>query len=227
MPRYSPRTGQLTEYQVGPYDSAHVYVQWGGKLPGGEQWSCGLRMTGTPATADADAAAMLPGIAAAVVAYHQRATTSVNAAAKLSFVKCNGIAVDGTYISEGTNEALYSDLAGGLAAGTVHPNQVTLAVTLATGFSRGPAHSGRFYLPMVALPVGADGLVSVVDTQNVETSSETFLTALNAVNAAWDVAIFSRKAGAPAHRVVTGVQVGRVLDTQRRRRRGLGEAYVG
>jgi len=37
--------------------------------------------------------------------------------------------------------------------------------------------------------------------------------------------VMSRKAGAPTTRIVTGVDVGRVLDTQRRRRRSLPESY--
>lgn len=227
MTRYSPRTGLPTAYQVGPYDSAHIYLQWGGKLPGGEQWSCGLRFAGPSATAETDAAAMLPGAAAAVVAYHQRTGTYVGAPAKLSYVKCNGVDTDGHYISLGTNQALYADLAGGVTGSVpVHPLQVALCVSLLTGYSRGPAHRGRFYLPLPATPVDANGTISSTDAGLVDTSSETFLTALNSVNAAWDVAVFSRKAGAPAHRVVTGMAVGRVLDTQRRRRRSLVEAYT-
>lgn len=225
MPRYNPNTGELTEYQVGPFDSAHIYLQWGGKLPGNEQWSNGLRFAGPSATADADAAAMLVGAAAAVVAYHQRAGTGTSPRAKLSFVKCNGIDVDGHYISLGTNQALYADLAGGGLDANTPANQVANVVSLTTGFSRGPAHRGRIYLPLPTYALDTAGVYSAANADQVSISTDTFIAALNAVNAAWDVAIFSRKAGAPMHRVVTGNVVGRVYDTQRRRRRALVENY--
>lgn len=57
-------------------------------------------------------------------------------------------------------------------------------------------------------------------------SVDTFVSDLNAVNADFEVAIFSRKLGAAGNRRVTGNLVGRALDTQRRRRRSLPETYV-
>lgn len=224
MTRYSPRTGLPTEYQTGPFDSAHVYLQWGGKLPGGESWSNGLRFRGPAAAAGADAAAMLVGAAAAVVAYHQRAGSKIGSDAKLSFVKCNGIDAAGHYIGDGTNQALYSDIAGGSAA-SGQPNQLACCVSLTTGYSRGPAHRGRIYQPMPAMVVAGTGTWSTADADSVKTSFETFRAALNTVHADWKLAVFSRKAGAPAHREITGCQVGIVPDTQRRRRRKLIEAY--
>jgi hypothetical protein len=211
-------------YQPGPFDSAHIYMQWGGKLPGGEQWSNGLRFYGPSASADADAAAMLANCAAAVSAFHTRAASKISTGAKLSFVKMNGIDVNGHYISDGTNEALFADIVGGAGAASV-ANQIALAVTLTTGYSRGPAHKGRIYLPVPAAFVDATGLVPAADAIAVSGSVDTFIAALNAVNAAWKVGIFSRKLGAPGHRQVTGNLVGRVLDTQRRRRRSLIEDY--
>jgi hypothetical protein len=225
MPRYSPRTGQLTEYQVGPYDTAHIYVQWGGKLPGLEQWSCGFRMFGPGASAAADATAMLPGIAAALHAFHIRATSKISSLAKFSYVKCNGVGTDGKYLEEGTNQAIYADIPGG-GVGSALPNQIALAVTWETGFSRGPAHSGRIYLPSPAVAlVESENRISAADAVTIGTSVDTLRTAVNQVNAAWELAVFSRKAGAPGHRAVTGCRIGRVLDTQRRRRRSVVENY--
>lgn len=212
-------------YTPGPYDSTHLYLQWGGKLPGGEQWSNGLRFAGPAASAEADANAMLVGAAAAVVAFHQRATTYISNGALLSFVKLNPIDVNGHYIGDGTVQALYADLPGGVA-GIIYPNQVTLAVTMTTGFSRGPAHKGRIYLPLPNIPMQADGTITSATAGNVGTSTDTLRTALDGLNANWKLNVFSRKLGAPAHRPITGNIVGRVLDTQRRRRRSLPELYV-
>lgn len=225
MPRYSPRTGQLTEYQAGPFDQAHIYLQWGGKLPSNESWSCGMRFFGPAASAETDATAMLVPVSAAVVAFHQRVGSKIGTNAKLSFVKVNGINTAGHYISEATNQALYADLAGG-SPQSPHAHQIALAVSLTTGFSRGPAHRGRIYLPAPCITVEADGLFPEADVSAVKTSFLTFRTALNAAHTDWELAVFSRKAGAPGHRAITGVEIGRVPDTQRRRRRSLLETYV-
>jgi len=225
MTRYSPRTGQPTTYQTGPFDSSHLYLQWGGKLPGGEQWSCGLRYAWFTSLASTDPAAMLAPVTTAVQAFHQRSETCIHSAAKLSFVKLNAIGPDGHYYEDSTYEQVVADVAGGGTNTTQMANQVAWAVSLITGFSRGPAHRGRFYLPLPAVTVAADGLISAAVRDTVKGSATTFLTALNAVNSNYDVAVFSRKAGAPAHRNVTGIEMGRVLDTQRRRRRSLVEGY--
>jgi hypothetical protein len=214
-------------YTAGPFITPHLYVQWGGKLPGSEQWSCGLRMaprnTGPwPAT---DAAANLTAISTAISAFHTRVASKIDTRALLSFCKVNMIGVDGHYVLPTTNEHIYADIAGG--GGTqMFPNQVALAVTLQTAFSRGPAHQGRFYLPLPATGVGSNGAIDPTDQSNVKGSANTLLTALNAVSASYGVSVFSRKLGSPAQNMVTGIKVGGVLDTQRRRRRSMAEAYV-
>lgn len=214
-------------YTPGDFDSPHVYVQWGGKLPGNEQWSCGFRMRKKTGTATiADGAGLLTGVAAAISAFHTRAGSKINQYAKLSFVKCNTIAVNGHYAdSTGGNEAFFADLAGNVVDLPRHPNQVAIAVSLMTGFSRGPAHRGRFYVPLPALGIGADGLIDPTDATALSGSVDTLITAVNAVSTDFEMAVFSRKAGAAGNRKVTDNLIGRALDTQRRRRRSLVEDY--
>ncbi|HEY9013483.1 MAG TPA: hypothetical protein VIM84_00255, partial [Gemmatimonadales bacterium] len=60
----------------------------------------------------------------------------------------------------------------------------------------------------------------------VQDAAALWLTQMNASSTEFRVGVYSRKSGAPVHRLVTGVHVGRVLDTQRRRRRKLRELYV-
>jgi len=212
-------------YTAGPFDSQHVYVQWGGKLPGNEQWSCGLRFyntTGSPLTNDPT---WLAAVKTAIQAYHVSTSSYISGAAKLSFVKGNVIGTDGLYVSQNTEQVIVADVAGGGAATPPHPNQIALAISLTTGFSRGPAHRGRFYMPLPMFLPAADGLISVTDQGFARTSAQTLLAALNAITANLQVGVFSRKVGAAGHRAVTGIQVGRALDTQRRRRRSLVEGY--
>lgn len=209
---------------MGNFDAAHTYIQWGGKLPGGEDWSCGLRMarvtTGSPEISDTDADAL----AEKVHAFHQATGAQIASGALLSFVKVNPIDVTGHYMTNPSREKVYADLPGG-GGSQVYPNQVAWAVTLSTGLTRGPAHRGRFFLPLPTCALGTDGLVSAANATTLSSAADGFITNLNTVNSAWKVAVFSRKDGAPTHRLVTGCDIGRVLDTQRRRRRKLTEDY--
>lgn len=223
MTRYSPRTGLPTEYQVGPFDSRHYYVQWGGTMPGGDEWSCGLRVAPiNPATAANDPL-LLNGYSAAVEAWHQNGLTSPRA--KLTFTKVNLVGTDGRYVDAVTHEHVHANVAGNGVDGRTPSNQVALAVSLVTGVSRGPAHRGRFYMPLPTLTLGTDGRFVAAEVDACNDAATAFLTALNAVSSNHDVAIYSRKDGRAAHRLVTGMETGRVPDTQRRRRNKLVENY--
>jgi hypothetical protein len=212
-------------YTPGNFDAEHVYLQWGGKLPGGEAWSCGLRMAAvTPGNLINDAA-FLASAKPIIQAFHTSNSTAIAAAAKLSFLKVNVIKADGHYKFDTTQETTYADIAGGGGAAATHPNQITLAVSLLTGFSRGPAHRGRFYYPMPTHTLDANGLIDATSANNIKTVAQTMVDGLNGITSNLDVAVFSRKSGAATHRVVTACSVGRVMDTQRRRRRKQTELY--
>jgi hypothetical protein len=214
-------------YTAGDFNTAHIYVQWGGKLPGNEQWSCGVRLRKKVGFAViADAATLLAGVGAAVSAMHTSSVTNLGTGAKLSYVKVNAIGVDGHYLDPaGTTEATYADLAGGGTVPQTFPNQIAMAVTLTTGFSRGPAHKGRFYLPLFNSNIDAGGLIPAGNAASLSTAIDTFITSINAVDANFEMAVFSRKLGAAGNRKVTGNLIGRAIDTQRRRRRSLVEDY--
>lgn len=210
---------------MGNFDQAHHYVQWGGTLPGGEQWSCGLRMVPVTGGTPTNDPALLTGVSAAVEAFHTNASSQISPGAKLTFTKMNAVGADGHYLSLLTAEHVHASVAGGGSGSNTPPNQIALVVTLETGFSRGPAHRGRFYMPLPMTPIGSDGRIATGSRDPVVAAATTFLTALNAVTANVKVGVYSRKDGAPAHRLVTAMSVGRVLDTQRRRRNKLVEAY--
>lgn len=205
-------------YTPGPFDREHIYVQWGGKLPGNDIWSCGFRMRKISAGAVDDGSTLISGIATAITAYHQSTQLNLSQAAKLSFVKVNAINTAGHYRSTGsTNEVILADLPGAVG-GAQFPNQVCCAVSLTTGFSRGPAHRGRFYVPLPTYAIGTDGRIGVTDVNRMSAASAALMTSINTVNADYEMAVFSRKSGAAGNRRVTGVLVGRTMDTQRRRR---------
>lgn len=216
-------------YTAGPFDAPHLVLQWGGKLSGGaEEWSCSLRFARTTGLAgNGYSDTMLTACKNAIQTFHADGTVKISSQAKLSYVKLNPVDVNGHYTDANTHQIIVADVGGGYA-GQIYPNQVALAVTLNTAFSRGPAHKGRFYIPIPCLSVATlqNGLISSTDATAVKTAATTMLNSLNNAAADMSVAVFSRKAGSPAHHNVTSISVGQVLDTQRRRRRKLLEAYV-
>lgn len=132
---------------------------------------------------------------------------------------------EGTY-----NQADSVTVATGNSAGSTMPLQTSLCISLVTARS-GPSGKGRFYLPAPGASLGADTRMSQADTASFATSAKAFLVA---VDAAWtatpgptsiggNVGVYSTKGFVSP---VTGVRVGRVLDTQRRRRGDLVEEYV-
>lgn len=228
-------------YTPGPFNQNHLYLQFGGKLPGNEDWSCGIRLAGTgvgvtEAMSDAILAGMDVGAflethaAPKVLAYFTDGNLSLSASALLTFAKLNLILRTGHYDSLNSHEHVFANVNGAGGANNRPPNQVALAVSLTTGFDRGPAHRGRFYLPLPAGLVDSAGLWPANLAVSAAAATKTFLEALSDVPGidlpgSPGAVVMSRKAGSPACRRVTGVEVGRVLDTQRRRRRSLPETY--
>ena len=211
---------------VGNFDSAHLYVQWGGKLPGGEIWSCGFRLANTTAGAGASYATNHhTAITNAIKAYHADTSVAIATRCLLSFVKMNIVGVDGKYQEQNTHEQLVPDLAGGGGSGVCPANQITAVVSLLTQYSRGPAHRGRFYSPLPTQGVGADGLILDGGRNGIKLGAETLRTAVNAADSSYKMAVFSRKANGATHNLVTAIAVGKALDTQRRRRNALKETY--
>jgi len=162
----------------------------------------------------------------ALQAFHTSGNTNIGTGAKLQFVKANAVSVNGQYMDpNGTNQTLLADIPGGGTSQQTFPNQVALAVTLTTGFTRGPAHKGRFYLPLPNGSIDANGLMSASAAIAISGAVDTLITAVNAVDANYEMAVFSRRPSGPGNRKVTGNLIGRAFDTQRRRRRKLVEDY--
>lgn len=226
-------------YQAGPFSHEHGYLQWGGVLPGNEIWSCGLRvgaldnaLGGAFDYSGEAVEVLLTHYVTAITAFHQRVLSMISSRAKLDFVKLNKIGVDGHYADQGNSHVRFLNpkISGGGPA-TAPPNQVALALTLTTDVQRGPANKGRIYIPLPTCTVMDDGLITDSEANVIMHSFRTLLEDISDTpgidsDSSPDVLVMSRKAGAPAARYVTGVRVGRVLDTQRRRRNALKENYV-
>lgn len=219
------------------FDRRHILAQWGGTLPGGEIWSNSLRLagdstgpSGTVPTHDGMVAWCTGPAKDALAAFHSAANAKVHVGCKLTYLKMNVVDMNGRYTDQNTVEHVFAPVVSGGSSASPHPNQVSLVVATTTEFSRGPAHRGRFYLPMPAIPIDAvDGTIDAPTALGVATAASVFIVALADepgpdLLGGMRVCVMSQR-GSGATNVVIGVDVGRVLDTQRRRRTELPENY--
>jgi hypothetical protein len=151
----------------------------------------------------------------------QSALAAVSAAAKLEWIKYNVIdPVTGRY-ADPTQSHTFNVVPPTPGLYSPGPPQLTMAISLLTDQARGRGHAGRVYPPSGGLnALGADGRMAVLDTQNSANAFRTLLMAIQTAGST-DIVIYSK--AAQSFTAVTKTSVGRVLDTQRRRRSSLSE----
>lgn len=116
-----------------------------------------------------------------------------------------------------------------------HPTQVALAVSLATSVPRGLASKGRFYLPGPVVALDPTWRMTAADRNGIGGRLQTFLRALDHTIGTGTgstrlvpavVSPLGIGSGGGTIRRVTRFRLGRVLDTQQRRRNALSEDYA-
>lgn len=231
-----------------PYPAQHQYMTVIGDCYGGaERWQFGLRLTDGGVSNEETALAISDDVQAWWTGAGYAAGTNFASYNNYRLVelKVARIGIDGKYPA---GEVAYSHFyLPPIAGQNVPPGgnnalpQSTMCATLTTAVPRGLASKGRIYLPpSTQTALQADGRLSTADATQQANSVKTLINAINANGVVGNVAIFSRGKGVPqydeehnrieytypnpgASNVVTGVRVGRVKDTQRRRRRQLVE----
>lgn len=203
-----------------PFPRPHLKVTFfGDGWSQQEEWSTGLRLDGQTMPTDAQMTSLenafvaLFGNSALVTSQHVR------------YLGCKVAPQDvsGLYGADGNaKEKLRTTPLAGTGTGGLP--QATVVATLTTASPRGLANEGRMYLPSTGMLPIADGRVMATTATGVATAVVTFLNAVDAIGIG-NVAVFS-KTREGAARDVTGVRVGRVIDTQRRRRNHIPELYV-
>jgi hypothetical protein len=180
-----------------------------------ERWSFRLNL-GTDIEGD-DPAVLLD---AAALGFQQDIASEMKPHVRLTEIKYARIAAGGLY--SGAPVLKEVNTPGGATFGPIYPPQVALAVSLVTD-RRGPTGRGRIYLPAPPHDVqAADGRTAAALAQQTATLFAGFINRLNGPAGFGDVSIVSTKGYSTK---VTGVRVGRVLDTIRSRRTDLPEDY--
>lgn len=219
------------------YTQAHIVLQWGGSLYGSEIWVNTARLA-FPTVALNEEALILnyanSGLASGVHALLKTwfsATTLWSTAVNFMWSKTNAVDKDGHYLDK--DNANRVDEAGAGVAGTgtpVLPSQVSMAATWTTGATRGLAHAGRIYLPMLSsTPVAGTGLIPAGTITTINNRVKALGDVLNGLTAeptlgVPKLSIMSKVRGGETHKVL-GVKTGLVYDTQRRRRSSLIENW--
>lgn len=200
------------------FNTAVLYsLRFGGTLFSGEQWECGVHMGAATNSGTASQ------YEAAITGFIQDANMAFNNQAKLTYIKRNAIdQVTYKYLDQGSSDtfSLTTPVAGTASAA---PGQQAMAITLTTAQLRGLGHEGRFYIPLGTLNINPTGRVGDSQAGVMSIGAGGFISNLNAVRSDNRVCVWSAKAH--VMREVTGVRVGDVVDTQRRRRKQLVEKY--
>jgi hypothetical protein len=200
---------------------------------GGEQWSTGFFIGEENADADHPTQLLADAVRDAWEVFHESATSYIGNGYTFEQVKLASINADGhTDLENVVYSYPATAVAGAISGATLRlPPQCSLVATLTTERVRGLASKGRMYLPGITLSVDANGKLSTTQAGNVATNLQGFF---NAISGSFDmpnkVILAAKGTGLlPAltaqNEPVTGIRVGDVIDTQRRRRNALVELY--
>jgi hypothetical protein len=147
---------------------------------------------------------------------------------------------DDTDISEygtPTVKTYTTPLSGGGIISAPLPPQLACCVSFTSGYHTGTAARGRMFLPGVNCSLdGATGRMVSTYRNQVATGMQTFVNAVNTATVPGSAGkmILVGRAGLgtvaphePKNAYITGLKVGDIFDTQRRRRNGIRETYYG
>ena len=220
------------------FDRPSYRLTFGGNLlSGAEEWQTGVRFAPPPGTPESALVAQLGTISLADIwedlaeVWQTGGNFRWSTATSIEWVKLAVLKTDGRYA--GSPAIHEQHVSGGYPLTFGEPPQLATVVTLATGSSFGRAQKGRMYWPAPAdflykldkttgqVPESQVGeLVSTVSRKLKDVEGE-----VSTVGVPVTMAVMSGLAPGTT-RSVTQLGVGRILDTQRRRRGDLVEDYV-
>lgn len=231
-----------------PFTTTHFYIAIiGTSYSTTERWQFGLRATraGTETSMSVIAASLTTQVQTWWSQSSGQRFGSLNTHT-LSEIKVSTLDVDGLQFVNVPSGSFFfvPPVAGADVPPAGVAPQNTCAMTLTTSLPRGLASRGRCFLPPSShLLPQSDGRLLAVDAKAMADGFKSLINGINGNPNIGDVVVMSRGRavrgpalpnGKPTYtypnpgvtNIVTGVQCGRVVDTQRRRRRALVEAPV-
>jgi hypothetical protein len=207
-----------------PFPRAHQRITWfGDAWQQQEEWSTGLRVDGTVPPTLAQLQALDDAFSTHIMS---SGFMSISTPVRYVGLKVAPQDVNGLYGDGQAKEFLRPSVQTGVPG--IGLPQATVVATLTTDTPRGLANEGRMYLPSTSNLPASDGRLSGQTVVGIRDAVIAFINAVDAVGIG-SVSVFSK--GTPmlpngVARDVTGVRIGRVVDTQRRRRNSIPELYI-
>lgn len=211
------------------YLSPFVKVQIiGDCFSGQEQWTTQFCISATTLPSSAVLLTQAEGIAARWTTFFTAAGAGYSAQYRTLSIKMNVFGTDGKQITDPTVEYVLPTPAVGGAAGTGNPPQCTLVLSLRSTVDRGAGTKGRMYLPITTPTISTDGRLASATITAILALAKTFFNGVSLdTNAAFGgVPSLVSPVLTGQQRAITRLLMGRVYDTQRRRRGNLEEGYV-
>lgn len=211
------------------YQKPFIRMTVNGSVANEDIWSNGLSLVTTDATAAAQLfQAMDPEeLTEAVNAFYTGYTAAMVPYNRITDIKLALIGVDGKYIEDAKQYDYLSPLSG-QGQFSVSP-QDSVVVSLNTGLRRGLARRGRIYLPSgFADPERNTGRININNCSEIASQAATYIKAINTYiqglyPAAYVGVTSNQREG--AQQLVSYVEVGNLMDNQKRRRNRLAEDY--
>lgn len=203
-----------------PYPVAHgLLTILGDAYTQSEEWQTGLRLLASGPPTEAEFVA----VDAAIATFLGNSALRFPSGRRYLGLKWAPQDTSGRY-PEGEDSIEWfrtTPLSGG---GPVGFPQIAVVTSLRTPRTRGFASNGRMYWPATPSVSATDGRMSAPDALSIATAGAALIGAI-ADSGIGTPAVFSA-VGAGRAEPVTGVRVGRVADTVRRRRNQIAEEYT-
>lgn len=197
-----------------------------------EHWTTGFYVGYVDAGASNPTQTAVDNIAARWTTFFQNSSSNVSTNYRTLSVKMAQLTTSGATMLNNVVYYNYGTPIAGASSGTDNPPQIALVATLTTNTPRGIGSKGRMFLPGIRAAVDSTAHISSTTVGTIATNFQTFLNGVNTdLGVAGDIILASkgRATGtpvAPVNTLVTGIKLGNVYDTQRRRRNELNEVYT-
>lgn len=168
----------------------------------------------------------MTAIAAAVAAYFNDAQVAISGKATLEWVKLAGVGKDGLYFRDPVIHDYPTPIIG---SNVTNPApQLSLALTFRSSKMRAPGRDARIFLPLPGSSVGSDGKLAMASVTSISVKTAQLIQDIEeGLELLEDdrpqLIVASQKT--ESNNVVQTVRVGRMVDTQRRRRNKFTEEY--
>lgn len=209
----------------------HRVTLFGTSFGGVEEWTTGFWMGAEGFGSSAPTQAQADAIKTLWQTYFTNTASKFGNNWKTTGVKVALIREDGTSHPEDSVFSYYTTPITGTSTDTVPlPPQCSLVATLTSTRARGYGSKGRMFLPGINVPITSTGKIPGTAVTSLIGPLKTFLDGVNAHIDIPDHIILNSSGPTGVHSpgifTVTGVKIGDVYDTQRRRRNQLTETYT-